>query len=54
MIVAKYAGVSIELPPFEIGQDNKKEEYTKKFPPGKVLTTKNLGIFKFTIFRYQL
>jgi len=37
-IIAKYNGLEIELPPFEMGVDHKAENFLKKFPLGKVPT----------------
>lgn len=36
LIAAKYAGVKIETPKFEVGVDNKTPEFEKKSPTGKV------------------
>ena len=36
LIVARYNGVEIELPPFEMGKDNKTKAFLAKSPMGKV------------------
>ena len=36
LIVARYNGVDIELPPFEMGKDNKTKAFLAKSPMGKV------------------
>ena len=36
LITAQYAGVSVETPPYEHGVDNKKPEFFKLNPHGKV------------------
>ncbi|KAK4526145.1 hypothetical protein GAYE_SCF20G4059 [Galdieria yellowstonensis] len=36
LIAAEYAQVSVEVPPFEMGKDNKTPEFLKLFPLGKV------------------
>ena len=36
LIVARYNGVEIELPPFEMGKDNKTKDFLFKSPMGKV------------------
>ena len=36
LIVARYNGVDIELPPFEMGKDNKNKAFLAKSPMGKV------------------
>jgi len=48
LIAAEYAGVHIEVPPFNIGQDNKAKEFLAKFPVGKVpvLETPEGNIFE--------
>lgn len=47
-IVAKYAGVELEIPPFEFGKDNKTEEFGKLTPIRKVpvLQTPDGAIFE--------
>ena len=36
LIIAKYNGVEIEVPAFEMGKDNKKADFLAKSPMGKV------------------
>lgn len=36
LLAAKYLGLEIEVPQFQMGVDNKKPEFLKKFPLGKV------------------
>jgi len=36
LIAAEYSGTKINVPPFEVGKDNKTAEFLKKFPLGKV------------------
>jgi elongation factor 1-gamma len=36
LIAAEYSGTEINVPPFEVGKDNKTAEFLKKFPLGKV------------------
>lgn len=37
LIAAKYAGIEVNVPPFNMGVDNKTPEFLAKFPTGKVL-----------------
>ena len=36
LIIAKYNGIDIEVPAFEMGKDNKKPDFLAKSPMGKV------------------
>ena len=36
LITAKYVGAELELPPFEVGKDNKTEDFLRKNPLGKI------------------
>ena len=36
LIIAKYNGVDIEVPAFEMGKDNKTKDFLAKSPMGKV------------------
>ena len=44
LIVARYNGVEIELPPFEMGKDNKTKAFLAKSPMGKVPVLETPGL----------
>jgi hypothetical protein len=53
LIAAEYVGVSIELPPFQMGVDNKTDEFLKMNPHGKVpvMSTPEGAIFEVRLSR---
>ena len=39
LIAARYNGIEVEMPPFEMGKDNKTADFKAKSPMGKVRAT---------------
>ena len=50
LITAKYVDATIEIPPFEVGKDNKTESFLKKNPLGKIPVLEcRLSLFLFSL-----